>query len=78
MIVSRPGESTPSNRSVTSYPRLLHESGGGRRMEELLGWAYEGRSDLGNTQPGDGPKYKGAGYIQLTGRYNYQKFSDHR
>jgi putative chitinase len=40
------------------------------------GEAYEGRLDLGNTQPGDGPLFKGAGFLQLTGRYNYQRFAD--
>lgn len=33
---------------------------------------YEGRADLGNTQPGDGPRFKGRGYVQLTGRANYK------
>ena len=31
---------------------------------------------LGNRGPNDGPKYKGAGVLQLTGRYNYQKLAD--
>lgn len=54
-----------------------HESGGLRWMMELAsGDAYEGRKDLGNTRVGDGPRYKGAGAIQLTGRYNYQRFAD--
>ena len=47
-------------------------------MKELAsGKAYEYRSDLGNNQLGDGPRYKGAGYIQLTGRANYQDFCDY-
>ena len=58
--------------------QTAHESGGGRYKKELSdGWYLNGRTDLGNDQPGDGPKYKGAGYIQLTGKYNYQRLSEY-
>jgi putative chitinase len=55
--------------------QCAHESGGFIYREELAsGAAYEGRLDLGNIQPGDGVKFKGRGYIQLTGRANYTRF----
>lgn len=56
---------------------ILHETGGMIYFKELAsGQAYEGRTDLGNTRPGDGPRFKGAGCLQLTGRYNYSRLAE--
>ena|ERR1051325_4514061 len=64
---------TPA-RVAAFLAQLAHESAEFRYMEEIAsGAAYEGRHDLGNTQPGDGKRFKGRGPIQLTGRANYQR-----
>lgn len=58
--------------------QCAHESGGMRWLVELAsGDDYEYRVDLGNTpvDDEDGPKYKGVSPLQMTGRYNYERFS---
>ncbi|WP_255990821.1 M15 family metallopeptidase [Chitinolyticbacter albus] len=63
-------------RQAHFLSQIGHESGELRFREELAsGAAYEGRRDLGNTQPGDGVRYKGRGLIQLTGRANYGDYA---
>jgi putative chitinase len=67
------GISTP-RRQAAFLAQCAHESTEFLYMRELAsGEVYEGRADLGNTQPGDGARYKGGGAIEITGRYNYSR-----
>lgn len=66
---------TTPRRQAHFLAQCAHESDGFRTtVEYASGSAYEGRRDLGNTQPGDGVRFKGRGLIQLTGRANYAEF----
>lgn len=65
-----------SRRASMFIAQVAHESAGFRyREERASGAAYEGRRDLGNVKRGDGVRFKGRTFIQITGRSGYAQVS---
>ena len=66
------GITTPL-RAVHYLAQVFHESFKLYYTEEIASGAnYEGRKDLGNIYKGDGVRFKGRGFLQITGRANYK------
>jgi peptidoglycan L-alanyl-D-glutamate endopeptidase CwlK len=66
-IRAETGSFLPIDEGISKY----NTSPGGHPFDK-----YDNRANLGNTGPPDGALFKGRGFIQLTGRANYQQIGN--
>lgn len=63
-----------SAADAARYGRTAMQKANQEAIANIIYGGAWGKENLGNTQPGDGWKYKGRSLVQLTGRRNYAKF----